>query len=338
MDNMNNEKNMRSSSFADLSVDSILAEFRAEEEVASIISEDSSSQSRSIIMENEGQAIGEAKISSTADFINPVAEVGSFFDDPNSHNADADFKEYTPSKQTPVFEDPFAEPVFKPPEERRSNSYAADVDDTVVFEKKPRGEDEPIWTETVDSEQEGGEYAPSGEYERSAYAQDDRSDEGSDFKERRISPIIGLIAASSMKREEKRRAERARAEEEAKRQLPDMSPEKAARLYIDQAMSMRLRCLFATALSLVLVWLSYGLPAMGILGSSLLVRTLVCLIFQLVIMLVGLDIFTNGVVSLFKKSPGLESLIAVSCIVSIADAIYIIISNIDIPVKNTSTN
>ncbi len=326
MDNINNGKNLRASSFADLSVESILAEFRAEEQVAAITYEDITSQSNPIVMENEGQVIGEAKISSDSDFNEPVKEDRSFFDEPKFRNTNTDSKEYIPSKQTPIFKDPFAEPAFIPPEEKRASSYAADIDDTVVFEKKPHCEDESVWTETADSEQEGGEYAPSGEYEQSDYAEDDRPEMESNIKERLFSPIIGLIAASSLKREEKRKAELARTEEEAKKQLPDMSPEKAARLYIDQAISMRLRCLFATALSLVLVWLSYGLPAMGILGSSPLVRTFVCLIFQLVVMLVGLDIFTNGIVSLFKKSPGLESLIAVSCLVSIADAIYIIVS------------
>ena len=326
MDNINNEKKMRANNFADLSVESILAEFKAEEQVAAITHEDITSQSHHIVMENQGQVIGEAKISSATDFIESSAGDNTFFDKPKSLDPDEDFKKYSPSKQTPVFEDPFKETTFTPSEERRTVSYAADIDDTVVFVKKPRGEDEPIWTETANGDQQGGEYAPSGEYEQSDYAQDDRPERGSDIKERLLSPIIGLIAASSMKREEKRKAEMERAEEEAKRQLPEMSPEKAARLYIDQAMSMRLRCFFATALSLVLVWLSYGLPAMGILGSSMLVRTFVCLIFQLVVMLVGLDIFTNGIISLFKKSPGLESLIAVSCIVSIADALYIIIS------------
>ena len=108
-----------------------------------------------------------------------------------------------------------------------------------------------------------------------------------------------------------------------------MSPEKASRLYMDQALSMRLRCFFATFLCLVLVWLSYGLPAMGLLGDSELMRATVCLILELIVMLLGLDIFTNGLVSLFR-SPSANSLIALSCIISVADAVYIIIT------KNTS--
>lgn len=325
MDNKSNENKLDSGNFADLSVDSILAEFKAEEEVDAIIYGEASEMTRRIVMSNEGQAIGEAKISSSADFIEPITEERLSYEEPKPRRSDTFFSEVAPSKETVIFEDPFSEPVSTASEERRAAAIAPDIDDTVVFVKKPRGEDTPIWTEGADSEQ-GGEYAPAGEYEQSEYARDDRPERDADFKEKLFSPLIGLISASSMKREERRQAERERAEEEAKRLLPEMSVEKAAKLYIDQALSMRLRCLFATALCLVLVWLSYGFPAMGILGSSLIVRTLVCLILELVVMLVGLDIFTNGIVSLFKKNPGLESLIAVSCVVSVADALYIIIS------------
>ena len=325
MDNINNDKKLSTSDFADLSVDSILAEFKAEEEVDAIIHDEAAEHTRRIVIRNEGQSVGEAALSSDEAFIEPAYADSSFFEEPKPQKTGIDFDKAPLSKETAVFDDPFAEPEFVPPEERRAASYAADVDDTMVFVKKPRDEEPPIWTEAVGSEQ-GGEYAPAGKYEQSEYARDDRPERETDFKEKLFSPLIGMVATSSLKREERRKAEKARSEEDAKKQLPEMSPEKAARLYVDQAISMRLRCLFATALCLVLVWLSYGFPAMGILGSSLLVRTLVCLIFELVVMLVGLDIFTNGIVSLFKKSPGLESLIAVSCLVSIADAVYIIIS------------
>ncbi|MBP8640748.1 MAG: hypothetical protein KBI01_07620 [Oscillospiraceae bacterium] len=325
MDNLSNEKKLNPGDFADLSVDSILAEFKAEEEVDAIILDEANEHTRRIVMKNEGQAIGQSTFCSSEDYIESVREDRTSFETRNTRKADIDFTKTALSKEDAAFGDAFIEPVFTPPEEKRANSYAADVDDTVVFVKKSRDDEASIWAKTADSEQ-GGEYAPAGEYEKSEYAQDNRPERETDIREKLFSPLIGAITATSLKREEKRKAEKARAEEESKRQLPEMSPEKATRLYVDQAISMRLRCLFATALCLVLVWLSYGFPAMGLLGSSPLVRTLVCLIFELVVMLVGLDIFTNGIVSLFKKSVGLESLIAVSCVVSIADAIYIIIS------------
>ncbi|NCB74621.1 MAG: hypothetical protein EOM51_07755 [Clostridia bacterium] len=324
MDNNSNEKNMNIGDFEDISIESILAEIKAEELLDGSRGE-SSAKSRPLVMESDGNAIGEAELSSDEPSFAPSQSV-NFFDEPKTENENSEIKEFRSSRQTEIIGDSAADTSFVPAEERRAARYAADVDDTVVFSKKHRDEDFPVWTETADSEQKDFEYAPSGDYESSPDAQDDRPEKGADRRERTISPLIGLIAASSMKRAEKRDAEKARLEEEQKRQFPEMSPDKAARLYADQAMSIRLRCLFSTALCVVLVWLSLGWPAMGLLGDSLIVRTLVCLILELVVMLIGLDIFTNGLVTLFKGNAGLESLIAVSGLVSVADAVYIIVS------------
>ncbi len=324
MDNNSNEKNMNTGDFEDISLESILAEMKAEELLDS--SEGNfSAESRPIVMDNDGNAIGEAKISSDeASFASSRAD--NFFDEPKTPDEKAEIKEYRSSRQAEIFGDSAADDSFVPAEERRAARQTADIDDTVVFSKKPRDEDFPVWTETADSEQKGTEYAPAGDYESSPDAHDDRPEKGTDIREGRLSPLIALIAASSMRRAEKRNAERARLEEEQKRQLPEISPDKAARFYADQAMSIRLRCLFSTALCVVLVWLSLGWPAMGLLGDSLIIRTLVCLILELAVMVIGLDVFTNGLVTLFKGSPGLESLIAVSCLVSAVDSVYIIIS------------
>ena len=320
--------------FDDLSLESILAEIKAEELVDGSARDDLSEQSRPIVMDNGGRTIGEAKISSGENSITPDSDGSFSLNEPkirdSDEDIDEDIKEYLSSMETEASENPFNEPVFTPAEERRAARYSADIDDTVVFSKKSRDEDSSVWAETADSEASGGDYAPAGDYENSPHARNDRPERETDRRERLISPLIGLIAASSMRRSEKRNAERARSEEELKKQLPEMSPDMAVRLYADQAMSIRLRCLFSTALCIVLVWLSYGWPAMGLLGSSLIVRTLVCLILELVVILIGLDVFSNGLVSLFKGNPGLESLIAVSCLVSVADSVYIIISkNID---------
>ncbi|NLH00840.1 MAG: hypothetical protein GX488_02865, partial [Clostridiales bacterium] len=185
-------------------------------------------------------------------------------------------------------------------------------------------DDTIIWESSAEDSSAGKSYAPPGSYEESAekYASKQPPKE-TDLIEKVFSPIAGLIAASAVNREEKRKAEKARIEAELKPLPPEMSPEKASRLYMEQALALRLRCFLVFALCLVLVYLSYGLPALGILGSSIKIRTLVCLIFELGVMLVGLDVFTNGVASLFRGTLGAESLIAVSCIVSIAEAIYI---------------
>ncbi len=299
-----------------LSIDSILADFKAAERVEEASRGDVFARSHPIAMENEGQAIAETNFSS----VDPSSDV-YFVDASEMADGDTVFSQSKRLEDTPLFD----EDVLSPSEGRRVRRVPTNPDDTMVFKRQSANEDVPIWSESADVEKNSTKYAPLGDYDREPETNDEYERE-SGFREKILSPLIGLAAASSSKREEKRRAEKARAEKEAKQQIPEMSPEKAAKLYMDQALSMRLRCFFASFLSLVLIWLSYGLPAMGLLGDSALVRTLVCLILELIVMLIGLDIFTNGLMSLFKKASGPESLIAVSCLVSIIDAVYILIT------------
>ncbi len=312
----NNENNLNTDDFEGLSVDSILADFKAEERVEEASRGDMYARSRPIAMENESQGIAETKLSSSA----PSSE-DYFSDKPEMPD---DSTVFAGSRR---FEDAASviEDAPSPSEVRRPRHIPASPDDTVIFEKRPANEDASIWNESADGEQRGARYARAGDYSPDEEPEDGGGRE-TGFREKFLSPLIGLAAASGAKREEKRRTEKARAEKEAKQQLPEMSPEKAARLYMDQALSMRLRCLFASFLSIVLIWLSYGLPAMGLLGDSTLLRTMVCLILQLIVMLIGLDVFTNGLTSLFKNDSGPESLIAVSCLISIIDAAYILIT------------
>lgn len=298
-----------------LSVDSILADFKAEEQVEESSRGDMYARSRPISTENEGRIISETQISSSE----PSSDV-FFVDKSEMSEGDTVFSELRREEASSSDQDsPY------PSEGRRARHVPADPDDTVIFEKRPPSEEAPIWSESSGSERDSSKYARAGNYEVEDEP-DERYRSESGFREKVLSPLIGLAAASSSKREERLRAEKERAEKEAKQQLPEMSPEKAAKLYMDQALSMRLRCLFASFLSIVLIWLSYGLPAMGLLGGSALMRTMVCLILELIVMLIGLDVFTNGLTSLFKKDSGPESLIAVSCLVSILDALYILIT------------
>lgn len=169
-------------------------------------------------------------------------------------------------------------------------------------------------------------YAPTGNYEEEISGSEVEADEVSGFREKVVLPVLGLFADAAAKREAKRREAQARMEHERASRPPEMAPEAAARLYADQAQSLRIRCLMASALCAVLVWLGYGLPAAGLLGSSVRISTFTCLILELAVMVAGLDIFSNGLKLLFQKKPGAESLIAVSCVVSALDAVYTIVA------------
>lgn len=170
---------------------------------------------------------------------------------------------------------------------------------------------------------DGTEYAEDGEYDSDAYG-DERTDPNKpDLREKLLTPLIAVMAYSAAKREKRRAEARAKREAISKEEYPELAPDKAAMLYAQQSASLKFRCIFASVLTLILVYLSYGLPAAGLLGKSPTVLALVCMILELTVMLIGLDIFTNGMTSLMRGKPGAESLISVSAIVSMIDAVYI---------------
>ena len=174
-----------------------------------------------------------------------------------------------------------------------------------------------------DSAQE--HYAAPGSYEEELSDEDAEADETPGFRERVVLPVMGLFADAAAKREERRKQAFERAERERENRPPELAPEAAARLYADQAQSLRVRSILASCVCAMLVWLSYGLPAAGALGSSVRIASFACLILELIVMVIGLDVFSNGLKTLLQKKPGAESLIAVSCLVSVLDAVCIIV-------------
>ena len=91
----------------------------------------------------------------------------------------------------------------------------------------------------------------------------------------------------------------------------ELPPEKVARLYAGQVKPLRIRGFLAAALAAILVFLSYGYElGMTMPGalSSMRVLSLMCMLIVLAVIMLGLDIFTNGIVSSSKarleRNPG----------------------------------
>jgi len=80
---------------------------------------------------------------------------------------------------------------------------------------------------------------------------------------------------------------------------------------------------------LPLIYISLGLPVFGVLRSSPSVAALVCLMMQLTVMLIGLDVITNGFFNLVRRTPGLESLVFLNCVFSALDAVVLAITGSD---------
>lgn len=142
------------------------------------------------------------------------------------------------------------------------------------------------------------------------------------FSETVMSPIIGILASVMEKERQLNEMELDPAEVVVE---PEMAHEKAVKLYRRQVHSLRFRCTAAIAMCLVLSYISFAftgfLPLGGALGSSSATASLVCFIILLTIMLAGLDVFTNGVLTLISGRPSFESLVSISCVFSIIDAL-----------------
>lgn len=151
--------------------------------------------------------------------------------------------------------------------------------------------------------------------------------------ERIMGPILSVIALVTIRvkqriardKEPERRVEMP---EEPPR-APEMSPKKAARLYARQEMPLRLRGLAAGLMTFVLVLItylsSYGVTLAGALGTDMRVLALVCLLLELTVLLAGADIFIAGLRALLRLTPTAESLVVLSALASILDAVVIAI-------------
>lgn len=312
----------------EFSVDAILAEYTAKDKLYPNGQGVFESDSRPIITQAEGD-IGDVEILSSLPEKEPHFSEASAEDIGDEPSMQFVYHRNEAAPSSVSVGDPFSDDddvkVYKPSKSFDTFEKSDSVPHPSATEAPP-GEGDDIWQQQGLDYGDNEQYAPAGKYEDQANeysSEEDRRVRQPDFLEKVIGPVVGLIAAASVKRNQRQRAESERRRDTFKKLPPELSPERAAAFYAAQASSLRMRCFFATAISIILVYLSFGLPAAGALGSSPTLRSFMCLVLLLVVTLIGLDIFTNGIVSLLNSKPGAETLISVSCIVSALDAALI---------------
>ena len=138
------------------------------------------------------------------------------------------------------------------------------------------------------------------------------------FGQRTASPFVALMAIISLKRQQRRATVKSAPPEEAEDLGPEMDAEKASRYYGSHIGNLRVRTRLSFALCLVLLYISFGFPVLGRLNNPA-VCSLMCLIAELGVVMLCLDVFTAGIMDLVRKKPGAGSLIAVSCVLSAVD-------------------
>ena len=133
-------------------------------------------------------------------------------------------------------------------------------------------------------------------------------------------PVLGFLASLGVRLRNARTAGEAVAVEDAEELGEELPPKKAARYYGGCVNSLRVRFKLSLLPMAALLWVSLGLPAFGALGSDLKVTSLACLVMQLAIVMLCLDVFTAGLMSLVRGRPGMWSLAAVANIAAALDA------------------
>ncbi|MDO4983092.1 MAG: hypothetical protein Q4E35_06005 [Eubacteriales bacterium] len=88
----------------------------------------------------------------------------------------------------------------------------------------------------------------------------------------------------------------------------------------------KLRILIAAAVTVLLLLISLGLPVPGML-KCLPVNAAMCLTMQLTVMLLGVDVVTNGILKICRLRPGADSLAVICCLLTAIDAVIVITSN-----------
>lgn len=101
---------------------------------------------------------------------------------------------------------------------------------------------------------------------------------------------------------------------------PELSAKAASDYYGSFIKPMRLRLRISLLLLAFMAWLSLGLPVTGLLNDYR-VAGLLCLAMQLTIMLLSLDLVTNGILRAVRLKPGAETLAVLSCLLTSADAL-----------------
>lgn len=141
-------------------------------------------------------------------------------------------------------------------------------------------------------------------------------------KESRMSGITSLLAMLQLKFQRQRiQSEKAGSKLDEEEDLgPEATPKDASRYYGSQIHSLRSRVRMAAILTIIASWISLGLPVFGALRTDLKTASLVLLIIQLAVIMVGLDVFTAGITAIVRGRPGIWSLLSLTLIVMALDA------------------
>lgn len=289
----------------DFSLDDILREFS--DENLAVESEPAQDDSRPVRLDEDGKVVT-AEINSRE--APPVAEASVTERVPASAPA-------APEKPAKPVTDYDIVSSYKPVDQGDLDVLLKDVELNFVTDSGVAPAD---YAEEEAEEDEPAEEKPYAPPEPESEEPPEKPRPERPFGQRAAAPFVALMAMISMKRQQRQSTVKAAPPEEAEDLGPEMDADRASRYYGSHIKFLRARVRVAAVISLVLMYISLGLPVFGRLNDPA-VGALMCLIGELAVVIVCLDVFTAGIVDLFRKKAGAGSLIAVSCVISALDAV-----------------
>lgn len=243
----------------------------------------------------------------TANFTHAAFSEDSFQVSETSYDAEPDYgQEYAPAPEYIPEQEYETEPEYSAEQEYEPEQYTPDAFENI----RPGG---------YGLEDEDAEYAAEGSEDEEPPAPRRRFRRGG--SEKQAGPVLGTLAILGYKLRRAMIAGEAAAVEDEVETGPEMPADRAAKYYAANVSSLKIRFRLALFFSVILCWISFGLPTAGALGHDLKTTSLVCLALELTVVMLGLDIFTNGIMSLVRNRPGLWTLVSFSCVASALDAV-----------------
>lgn len=195
----------------------------------------------------------------------------------------------------------------------------SETEATKVF--KPVQDDELVTDGISDEDISPEDYAEDGDYEagKDEEPKPKRCErrKARSFSELVVTPFISALALIALKVQQSKLplSFSADDDEELGEELP---PEKASRFYESFIGGLHIRVRIAFVLSLVLTYISFGLPVTGAMSATA-VKSAVALILLLAVMICGLDTMTSGLIAIAHRRPNANTLIALSALFCVID-------------------
>ena len=269
-------------------------------------------------------------------------------------SADEDYvpvqsSEYNPSQWTPEYDDPLAEREDDTEPERKKHRFLSGKGRSrraAALERKARREAELNAAEEEETESftsfRDSEAAPADYAEDLDYGLEGEDEgEGRNNRKYRESEmympptfreyVLSILASVWLRIRGTVRGRTAETMQDSEEDLgPELTPSEASKYYGSFIRSLKLRVRLAAVVFVVLSYVSLEMPIPGML-RDLSVAAIFCFAAQGAILLLSLDVVTNGVLNVFRRRFGADSLAVVSCLLTGIDALMVALSGSAVP-------